>query len=49
MLFTLTSALAIVVGAATLSGSLIAAGKLHRLIPQKPVVLKGHMTLTMRA
>ncbi len=43
----LTSTLAIVVGAATLSGSLIAAGKLHRLIPQKPVVLKGHMTLTM--
>ncbi|HQC55270.1 MAG TPA: NAD(P)(+) transhydrogenase (Re/Si-specific) subunit beta, partial [Clostridia bacterium] len=38
---------AIVVGAATLSGSLIAAGKLHRLIPQKPIVLKGHMSLTL--
>ncbi len=37
-----TSTLAIVVGALTLSGSLIAAGKLHRVLPQKPVRLSGH-------
>ena len=46
--FTLTTAaLAIAVGMITLSGSLIAAGKLHRILPQKPIVLKGHQTLTV--
>ena len=46
--FTLTtSALAVAVGMITLSGSLIAAGKLHRILPQKPVVLKGHQVLTI--
>jgi NAD(P) transhydrogenase subunit beta len=37
-----TSVLAIVVGLVTLFGSLVAAGKLHRLLPQKPVVWKNH-------
>ncbi|MGI6521139.1 MAG: NAD(P)(+) transhydrogenase (Re/Si-specific) subunit beta [Fermentimonas sp.] len=37
-----TSVLAIVVGLVTLFGSLVAAGKLHRLFPQKPVVWKNH-------
>ena len=46
--FTLTtSALAIAVGMITLSGSLIAAGKLHRILPQKPIILKGHQALTV--
>ena len=42
-----TSALAISVGMITLSGSLIAAGKLHRILPQKQIVLKGHQVLTI--
>ncbi len=37
-----TSVLAIVVGLVTLFGSLVAAGKLHRLLQQKPVVWKNH-------
>lgn len=37
-----TSQLALVVGWVTLSGSLIAAGKLDRRIPQQPLVIKGH-------
>lgn len=37
-----TSQLALVVGWVTLSGSLIAAGKLDRRIPQQPVIIKGH-------
>ena len=37
-----TSVLAIVVGLVTLFGSLVAAGKLHRLLPQKAVVWKNH-------
>ncbi len=37
-----TSILAVVVGLVTLFGSLVAAGKLHRLLPQKPVVWKNH-------
>ncbi|MBQ3574747.1 MAG: NAD(P)(+) transhydrogenase (Re/Si-specific) subunit beta, partial [Clostridia bacterium] len=45
--FTLyTSQLALAVGAITLSGSLIAAGKLAKILPQKPVVLKGHSIIT---
>lgn len=36
------AALALVVGALTLLGSLVAAGKLHRLLPQKPLVLRRH-------
>lgn len=42
-----TAALAISVGMITLSGSLIAAGKLHRILPQKQIVLKGHQVLTI--
>ena len=43
----LTSALAVAVGLITLFGSLVAAGKLHRILPQKPIILKGHQTLTI--
>ncbi|RRD02884.1 NAD(P)(+) transhydrogenase (Re/Si-specific) subunit beta [Prevotella sp. OH937_COT-195] len=45
MLF--TSMLAIAVGMITLVGSLIAAGKLHRMLSQKPVIWSGHSLLTM--
>lgn len=37
-----TSVLAIIVGFVTLMGSLVAAGKLHHLLPQKPVNWKNH-------
>ena len=37
-----TSALAIVVGGVTLSGSLVAAAKLHGMMHQRPVHLKNH-------
>lgn len=43
----LTSVLAITVGMITLSGSLVAAGKLHRLLDQKPVILTQHRFYTM--
>ena len=39
--------IAIAVGMITLVGSLIAAGKLHRLINQRPVVYRGHSLWTM--
>ena len=42
-----TAAIAIVVGAVTFSGSLIAAGKLHRVLKQQPVVLPSHQLWTM--
>jgi len=42
-----TSALAITVGMVTLTGSLVAAGKLHRILPQKPIVLKRHPIYTI--
>lgn len=38
----LTSGLAIVVGGVTFSGSLVAAAKLHGVMNQRPVHLKGH-------
>ena len=41
-----TSAIAVVVGAVTFSGSLIAAGKLHRVLKQQPVVLPLHQVWT---
>ena len=48
--FSLTTAgLALAVGTVTLTGSLIAAGKLHKLLPQKPVILPGHQQITMAA
>ncbi|MBR7072257.1 MAG: NAD(P)(+) transhydrogenase (Re/Si-specific) subunit beta [Eubacterium sp.] len=40
-----TAAVALVIGFITFTGSLVAAGKLHKLLPQKPVVLKGHTAL----
>ena len=48
--FSLTTAgLALAVGTVTLTGSLVAAGKLHKVLPQKPVVLPCHRQLTMAA
>ena len=41
-----TSAIAVVVGAVTFSGSLVAAGKLHRVLKQQPVVLPLHQMWT---
>ena len=43
----LGSALALSVGGATLSGSLVAAGKLAQRLPQPPIRLRGHTALTM--
>ncbi|HHT52265.1 MAG TPA: NAD(P)(+) transhydrogenase (Re/Si-specific) subunit beta [Bacteroidales bacterium] len=37
-----TAVLAIAIGIVTLVGSLVAAGKLHKLLPQKPVIWKNH-------
>ena len=42
-----TALLAVTVGMVTLVGSLVAAGKLHRILPQKPVVWKGHSLCTL--
>ena len=42
-----TSLLAVAVGVITLVGSLVAAGKLHRVLPQKPIVWPGHSFATM--
>lgn len=45
--FTLVTAfLAIIIGMLTLVGSLVAAGKLHRVLPQKPVVWPYHNLAT---
>ena len=41
----ITAALALAVGNVTFIGSLIAAGKLHKVLPQKAVVLKGHQAM----
>ena len=41
-----TAILAVVVGLITLIGSLVAAGKLHKVLPQKPIIWKNHQTLT---
>lgn len=41
-----TASLAIAIGTVTFSGSMIAAGKLHKLMTQKPVVLRFHKTLS---
>ena len=40
-----TAVLAIVIGVITLVGSLVAAGKLHKLLPQRPVIWKNHSAL----
>ena len=42
-----TALLAVAVGMVTLVGSLVAAGKLHRILPQRPVVWKGHSLCTL--
>lgn len=42
-----SSGLAVAIGAITFSGSIIAAAKLHRLLPQKPVQLKYHKLYTI--
>ena len=42
-----TALLAVAVGMVTLVGSLVAAGKLHRVLPQKPLVWKGHTAVTL--
>jgi len=39
------SGLALAVGAVTFSGSMVAAAKLHNLMPQLPMLLKGHRFL----
>ncbi|HOA42395.1 MAG TPA: NAD(P)(+) transhydrogenase (Re/Si-specific) subunit beta, partial [Bacillota bacterium] len=42
----ITAALALVVGTLTFTGSVVAAGKLHKLISQKPIIWKGHQAIT---
>ena len=42
-----TALLAVAVGMVTLVGSLVAAGKLHRVLPQKPVIWKNHSLCTL--
>ena len=42
-----TAMLAIAVGMITLVGSLVAAGKLHRILNQRPVVYPAHSAITM--
>lgn len=37
--------LAVVIGTITLSGSLIAAGKLHKVLSQRPVIFPGHQAI----
>ena len=41
-----TAILAVVVGFITLIGSLVAAGKLHKILPQKPIIWHNHRSLT---
>ena len=43
----ITAGLAIVVGGLTLSGSIVAAGKLHKVFPQRPIVLPSHQLWTI--
>lgn len=42
----IVAGLALTVGMVTLTGSLVAGGKLHKLLPQKPIMWKGHQTIT---
>ena len=41
-----TAAIALALGALTFSGSMVATGKLHQILPQKAVVLKFHSLIT---
>ncbi|NMB42618.1 MAG: NAD(P)(+) transhydrogenase (Re/Si-specific) subunit beta, partial [Clostridiales bacterium] len=43
----ITAALAVIIGGITFFGSMIAAGKLHGLVPSKPVHLKNHNILNL--
>lgn len=43
----ITGGLALVIGTLTLTGSLVAAGKLHKILPQRPIVWKGHQFITV--
>ncbi len=43
----ITALLAVAIGMITLVGSLVAAGKLHRLLPQKSLVWPAHGSLTL--
>ena len=42
----ITGALALAIGMITLTGSLVAAGKLSKKLPQRPVVWKAHQVIT---
>ncbi|NLY70325.1 MAG: NAD(P)(+) transhydrogenase (Re/Si-specific) subunit beta, partial [Clostridiales bacterium] len=42
----LTAALALTIGMVTLTGSMVAAGKLHKLLPQKPINWRYHQGIT---
>jgi NAD(P) transhydrogenase subunit beta len=42
LFFSLTAALALAVGMITLTGSLVAGGKLHKILSQRPVIWRGH-------
>lgn len=41
-----TAAIALIVGGLTATGSFVAAGKLHQVLPQKPVILARHSLYT---
>ncbi len=42
-----TATLAVAVGMVTFVGSMVAAGKLHRLLSQKPIIWKNHQLITI--
>ncbi len=42
----ITAAIALIVGGLTATGSFVAAGKLHQVLPQKPVILARHSLYT---
>ena len=42
----MTASVALIVGVTTFTGSIVAAGKLHNVLSQKPVVYKGHQPIT---
>ena len=42
-----TASIALFIGMMTFTGSLVAAGKLHRIISQKPIIFKRHRLMTL--
>ncbi|WP_308587827.1 NAD(P)(+) transhydrogenase (Re/Si-specific) subunit beta [uncultured Desulfovibrio sp.] len=42
-----SACLALAMGMTTIAGSFVAAGKLHQVLPQKPVILPGHTKIIM--